>query len=84
MSTVSAIFERLGGPAKVGRVIGKSTEHATIMRRRGSIPVRYWPALMAVRPKGGKITYADLVAAHARPAPSVASSLPQVVSPAGA
>lgn len=65
MSTVSDIFERLGGPAKVGGAIGKSTEHAAIMRRRGSIPVRYWSALMAAKPpKGKSVTYADLVAAH--------------------
>lgn len=72
MSTVATIFERFEGPANVGRAIGKPTEHATAMRRRGSIPVRYWPALISAA-KAAKIegvTYKDLVSAHASSAVS--------------
>lgn len=79
MSTVSAIFERFDGPANVGRAIGKPTEHAAAMKRRGSIPVRYWPALMAAKPKGKAITYAELVAAHAPP-PCRDADLPKTAS----
>lgn len=69
MDAVSAIFASLGGPAAVGRIIGKPVEHATLMRRRRSIPVAYWPALIEAT-KGSKapITYEALVEAHQRPA----------------
>jgi len=46
METIDDIFDLLGGPAVIGRLIGKSTEHAATMRRRGSIPVDYWPRLI--------------------------------------
>jgi hypothetical protein len=46
MITVETIFERFGGAAEVGRILGKSTEHAVQMRRRDSIPPRYWPTLI--------------------------------------
>lgn len=81
MSTVSAIFDRFEGPANVGRAIGKPTEHATAMKRRGSIPVRYWPDLIRVAEHEGieGVTYADLVTAHASAGPREAN-LPKVVS----
>lgn len=67
MTTVSDIFNLCGGPAEVGRAIGKSTEHAAAMRRRGSIPVTYWPALIAwARAEGiGDVNHEILVEAHA-------------------
>lgn len=46
MLSVADIFELVGGPAEMGRAIGVPTEHATQMKRRASIPVRYWPALL--------------------------------------
>lgn len=71
MDPVLSIFAALKGPAAVGRIIGKPVEHTTLMRRRRSIPVAYWPALIAhaeeMQIPG--VTYADLVAAHA-PTPS--------------
>ncbi len=69
MMTLSSIFDVFGGPAEVGRAIGVSTEHATTMRRRGSIPVRYWPSLLAeARDRSITLSEADLVAIHAAPA----------------
>jgi hypothetical protein len=47
MNTFDDLFQKLGGPAQVGRVIGVTTEHTTSMKRRGSIPARYWPALIS-------------------------------------
>ena len=66
MINVDTIFDLLGGPAEAGRAIGKSTEHAATMRR-GSIPVRYWAALMsAAQSKGVEgIDQSTLLAAHA-------------------
>lgn len=65
LATVDDLFSTLGGPAAVARLIGVSTEHATAMRRRRSIPVDYWPALL--ESEGGKqinLTSDDLVRVH--------------------
>jgi len=67
MKTVDDIFNAFNGPAEVARTIGKRTEHATAMRRRGSIPVAYWPSLVVGAKARGLsgITYDALVAVHA-------------------
>lgn len=65
METVDDIYELLGGPAAVGRLIGKSTEHAATMRRRGSIPVEYWPDILeGLKAKGRDSTADDLLRCH--------------------
>jgi hypothetical protein len=46
MDDVDDLFEALGGPAEVGRMISVTTEHAASMRRRGSIPSAYWLLLV--------------------------------------
>lgn len=77
MMTIQDIFDAFDGPAKLARVIGVKTEHAAAMRRRNSIPVRYWRAILdCVEAKGGKtelgivITQSDLLAAHLKPSTS--------------
>jgi hypothetical protein len=66
MTSVDRIFDDLGGPASVGRMIGKSTEHAATMKRRGSIPIRYWERLVVEAAKAGVIlTDTELRRAHA-------------------
>lgn len=67
MDPVLAIFDAFGGPAAVGRIIGKPVEHTTLMRRRRSIPVAYWPLLIAHAEANqiSDVNYAALVAAHA-------------------
>lgn len=70
--SVDTLFEALGGAARVGAIIGKSTEHAAAMRRRRSIPVAYWPALIAdarARAITG-VSYETLALMHAQPAAS--------------
>lgn len=53
MQTIDELYEAFGGAAEIGRAIGKSTEHAAIMKRRGSIPVEYWLRLTeAARERG--------------------------------
>lgn len=47
IGTVSALFDALGGPARVGRILERGNSTASEMKRRGSIPVDYWPALIA-------------------------------------
>ena len=67
METIETIFQHLGGASGVGRAIGKSTEHAAAMRRRRSIPLRYWPKVIdAAQAKGVTIDEALLVAIHNR------------------
>lgn len=68
MQTVAALFDEFGGPAKVGQAIGVSTEHASAMKRRESIPVDYWPDLIAwarINSIRG-VTYETLALMHVR------------------
>lgn len=46
MASVDEIFRAFGGPASLAKVMGVTTEHASAMRRRRSIPVKYWPAIL--------------------------------------
>lgn len=65
-SSIDDLFAMLGGPAEVGRMLNVSTEHASTMKRRGSIPVRYWPRLIDETAKRGHaVVYGTLVAIHA-------------------
>lgn len=73
MQTVSDLIEALGGNSAFGRIIGKRPSTASEMKRRGSIPVEYWPAVTAAaRGVGMQIQYSDLVAMHvpSPPAPT--------------
>lgn len=66
MDTVSDIISALGGPAFVSRSLaltGAST--VSEWKRKGSIPVRYWPALISVaRGVGVALDERVLVSAH--------------------
>jgi hypothetical protein len=65
METVHDLFEAFGGPAAVGRILGTTTEHAAQMKRRKSIPVRWWPHLIsAAKEQKIKLTEADLLRIH--------------------
>lgn len=75
MRTVRDLFDQFKGPAAVGRVIGKTTEHANSMRTRGSVPIAYWPALITAAQKQGiALDEATLVRIHLVPAKTDASS----------
>jgi hypothetical protein len=67
MRTLDDIFAAFGGPSKVGQIISVSTEHAAGMKRRGSIPVDYWPALIAAARERRiyGVTYEALTLMHA-------------------
>jgi hypothetical protein len=65
--TISDIFDLFGGPAEFARQFGLTTEHATLMRRRNSIPVTYWKMVVdhARKTRGLKrITWESLDRAH--------------------
>ena len=66
MNQIGDLFKRLGGNTKVGFAIGKGQTTVSEMKRRRSIPVRYWPLLIhAARENGLEISEADLVRIHA-------------------
>lgn len=48
MRTVDDIFDRAGGTTAFAKMIDIKPSAASEMRRRGSIPVRYWPAVIRV------------------------------------
>jgi uroporphyrinogen-III synthase len=67
MNTVAEIIDRLGGGANVARILAVGPSTASEMKRRGSIPPAYWPALLASE-KGREIglTAETLMLAHPR------------------
>lgn len=69
IATVDDVIDRLGGPASVARALGFPYASAvTEMKRRGSIPVAHWPALMAEALRlGVKLDERILVAVHVAP-----------------
>lgn len=47
MQTIGDLIDLFGGNAKFAAIIGKGPSTASEMRRRGSIPVAYWPTIVA-------------------------------------
>lgn len=66
MQSVTTLFEQLGGPTKVARILGVGFTTASEMKRRKSIPVKYWPKLVAACEAEGfdQISYERLVLMH--------------------
>lgn len=66
MLSVSTLFQNLGGPTKVARILDVGTSTASEMRRRGSIPVKHWPKLVKACASEGVegVTYERLVEMH--------------------
>lgn len=54
MNTISDIFDVFGGNAAVARILGVGASTASEMKRRESIPVEYWPALVDEARKIGR------------------------------
>lgn len=74
MTDVGSIFDALGGTTASARVMAVNQSTASEMRRRGSIPVTYWPSIIeeAVR-LSLPISYETLVEVHASRRPRVPS-----------
>lgn len=65
MNNVSDIIEALGGCSSVAKAIGRGASAVSEMKRRGTIPVTYWPAITAeASRKGLPITNDKLVEVH--------------------
>ncbi|WP_352824520.1 carph-isopro domain-containing protein [Mesorhizobium sp. M0134] len=71
MQNVGDIFTKLGGTGAVARMIDVKHSAASEMRRRQSIPVRYWPQLIAgAKTAGVEIDSDLLVKVHVAAAPA--------------
>ena len=69
MTSVPSLFQTLGGPTKVARMLDVGFSTASEMKRRKSIPVKYWPKLVAAcAAEGVSITYERLVEMHSEAA----------------
>lgn len=73
MHTISDIIDAFGGNTRFAELIGKKPSTASEMKRRGSIPVEYWPTLIRAAEGAGiqGITSERLMLMHANAAASV-------------
>ncbi len=68
ISSISDLFEKFGGPAAVGRAIGVTTEHASLMKQRKSIPVARWQdVIKAAALAGIELSSDDMLRLHSAP-----------------
>lgn len=70
MSNLDKIFTDLGGTGKVAEYLGVKPSAASEMRRRGSVPVKYWPKLVLACNEHNieGVNYATLVSLHSEKA----------------
>ena len=67
MTDIHKIFDKLDGPGKVAELLGVKPSAASEMKRRKSVPVKYWPKLViACNEAGLTINYATLVSLHSK------------------
>lgn len=68
MLTVDELMDHFGGTSDFARALGIKVSTAGEMRRRASIPVRYWPKLRAIaRQHKLRLDYEKLVEVHTAP-----------------
>ncbi|RUW98316.1 MAG: hypothetical protein EOS71_00410 [Mesorhizobium sp.] len=74
MKNVGDIFDELGGTGAVARIIEVKHSAASEMKRRNSIPVRYWPLLVTgAQARGVELDNDVLVKVHASTVPERAA-----------
>ena len=75
MHTIGDLIEKFGGSTKFAAIIGKNPSTASEMKRRGSIPVEYWPAVLSAARECGfkEVTIEKLMELHASPRRSLAT-----------
>ena len=63
---VPELIDRLGGPTAFSRIIGKGVSTASEMKRNRSVPVEYWPRVIAAARAQGldKVTAEFLMKMH--------------------
>ena len=76
LETVDDVFDAFGGPTRVARALGLkradgslASSTASEMKRRGNIPVDYWPRLIEAAPEYdvSGLTPETLMAIHVKP-----------------
>jgi len=80
--TVSDLIDGFGGATEFSRAIGAKPSTASEMKRRGSIPVTWWPLIVdeAARRGIGGVTFESLTYMHAPRAGVGADSGPDSTS----
>lgn len=74
MKTINELYEKFGGSGAVAKAIRVKPSAASEMRRRKSIPVRYWPLLIEQAVEVGvKLDNDMLVDLHIQPATEAAA-----------
>jgi hypothetical protein len=70
MKDIDTIFSELGGTGKVADFLDVKPSAASEMRRRKSIPVKYWPKLVSACAANGVygVSYDALVSMHSEAA----------------
>jgi len=70
INPVEALIDRWPAPkvANFGRDLGVTVEHASAFKRRKSIPINYWPALLEAAKKRGleDVNSELLISIHAK------------------
>lgn len=68
MIDIPTIFDCLGGPAEVARLLKVKPSTAGEMKRRAVIQVKYWPTIVDALNKRGidSVNYDTLVSLHSR------------------
>ncbi len=67
-TSIVQLFDLLGGTGKAARALAVGQTTASEMKRRGTIPVRYWDRLIGVEDNDGHlITLEDLHRLHREP-----------------
>ena len=78
MRSVEDIIAKFGTGAEFGRAIGVPTTHVGVMKRRRSIPSRYWAAVVeGARQRDIDLTLEDIARVHdhrGAPAPEQGSA----------
>lgn len=65
MNSLRDLVGKFGGTTAFAAAIQVNVSTASEMKRRGSIPVRYWPSLIAAADERGvPLSYEQLVAIH--------------------
>ena len=66
MTSISELFDKIGGPFQMAKISGAGAAAAAKWKERQSIPVRYWPPIVAhCREKRiSGVTYEILVQMH--------------------
>ena len=82
MNTVADVFAGFEGTGAFAAALGLNLSTASEMRRRASIPVRYWPRLVeAARERGiADVNYDTLVSMHVPSSPPQTSLLSEQVN----